>query len=298
MIHFERLCREYSVPYYTEGKNVTPGWINVSCPFHQDSNHMGFSPDGTFNCWKCGSHSVNKVISRLLHLDQKTTRQVLSEYNSESITRNRLNKKTTTKAHASKVEPPGGPLSKYHKRYLKRRNFSPRFITEKYGVLGTGPLTYWKKKDFSLRLIIPIVQKGRIVSFQGRDITDKDSLRYKGCPVELSVQHYKQTLYNIDNCPGTTIRLVEGITDVWRMGDGYACTFGTSMTDYQVKELIPYNRIYFIFDPEPEAQARAKKVAEKLAAIGKDVELIELEAGCDPGDLTNEQAAELRSLLR
>ena len=32
------------VSYWTEGKNVTDGWVNINCPFSPDpSNHLGIN---------------------------------------------------------------------------------------------------------------------------------------------------------------------------------------------------------------------------------------------------------------
>jgi hypothetical protein len=290
-----RFFIDYGIPHYFEGKNVSPGWVNVQCPFHSDSNHLGYSPEGYFVCWKCGGHKIEKVIEGLLSCSWHTAKDLARDYTSEMSVRRVLNKKTTQ--GVTMVIPPGTSLSKHHRRYLKNRNFDPDYIVEKYKITGTGPMEEWKGKNYQLRIIIPIIENGKIISFQGRDITNKQELRYKGCPIELSVKNYKHTLYNLDNCPGTSIRLVEGITDVWRMGDGYAATFGTSISDYQLATLSRYKNIVFLFDPETEAQEKARKGAEKLAAIGENVEMVELTTGCDPGDLTEDQAEKLRKLL-
>jgi DNA primase len=293
-----RFFRDYGINYFDSGNNVSPGWINISCVFHPDSNHLGYSPEGKFYCWKCGGHHVETVISRLLVCSSREAKRIVSDYEAANRSRRVLNKKeNSAKITNKKINLPGEELSKYHRRYLKKRNFSPRHLIDKYGIVGTGPSELWRKRDFQLRVIIPIIEDGKLISFQGRDITDKQKLRYKGCPIEESRKHYKHTLYNIDNCPGSTIRLVEGITDVWRMGDGYAATFGTTMTDYQIKLLTRYEHIYFIFDPEAEAQQKATRAAEKLASFGKRVERVVLDKKCDPGDLSEKEADELRNLL-
>lgn len=297
MFDLEKFCKDYNIQYWTYGKNVSPGWVNVSCPYHEDSNHLGFSPEGKFHCWKCGGHHAVSVIRNILSIDERQAKQILNQYKTHRSNVSKLNNKIINENFSVKIELPGSRLGKFHKRYLASRGFDPDVIETKYKVTGTGPCARWAGFDFALRIIIPIYENGILISFQARDITNKQKLRYKGCPIEKSRKHYKKTLYNIDNCPGRSIRLVEGITDVWRMGDGYAATFGISMTDHQVSLLSRYDRIFFVFDPEPEAQQKAKKVAEKLCAIGKDVELIELDFRGDPGDLSDSQAKELRKLL-
>ena len=55
------------IPYIETGKNVSAGWVNISCPFCEEvSTHLGISPTGGFNCWVCGeSGNIVKLIRRL-----------------------------------------------------------------------------------------------------------------------------------------------------------------------------------------------------------------------------------------
>ena len=41
------------------------------------------------------------------------------------------------------------------------------------------------------------------------------------------------------------------------MGNETVCTFGTSITKEQIKELSRFKKISFLFDPEREAQKKA-----------------------------------------
>jgi DNA primase len=135
------------------------------------------------------------------------------------------------------------------------------------------------------------------VSFQGRDITDRHDLRYKGCPIEKSVMNYKHILYGIDQCPGTRVVVVEGIVDVWRLGDGFAGSFGTSMTSFQTRLLTRFDEVLFLFDGEPEAQAKAREYASELASMGKYTEVMSLGEGKDPGDLNEKEAGYVRKQI-
>ncbi len=110
----------------------------------------------------------------------------------------------------------------------------------------------------------------------------------------------KSVLYNLDNATGRRVCLVEGPADVWRMGDGFVCSFGTDVTQAQVRLLSRYKEVFIMFDPEPEARIKARKVAEELSILGggTDVWLVDMEEyRCDPGDLTEEQAQKLRREL-
>ena len=52
--------------------------------------------------------------------------------------------------------------------------------------------------------------------------------------MEKSVVNYKDILYNMDRVQGEKVVVVEGITDVWRMGDGFVASFGTTLTSAQI----------------------------------------------------------------
>lgn len=296
-----KFFKDYRIPYWTEGINCQPGWINIDCPScskGDNGHHLGFNiAGGYFHCWREGGLKRLHIIRRLLHISIKQAKEVELQYEGATSLRYSLNKKK--KATKSSISLPGSPLKFPHKLYLKRRGFDPDYLEEKYNLLGTGPGETWNKKSYELRIIVPIIgHNGKVLSFQGRDITGKQKLKYKTAPVELSVIDPKQTLYNLNNCGGNTIVLVEGVFDVFRMGDNFAATFGTALTDGQLKALINYEKIFWLFDPETEAQEKAEKGAFKMASLNKDIELIELEdRNRDPAELTEKEADCLRKEL-
>ncbi len=179
---------------------------------------------------------------------------------------------------------------------MKRRGFDPKYLIKKYGIVGTGPGESWNNISYELRIIIPIFFGGRIVSFQGRDITNQQKERYKACPVEKSVINCKQILYNLDNAKGKWVVVVEGILDVWRMGDGFVASFGTTMTSSQINLLNRrFDKITFLFDSELEAQKKAGLYCAQLSSLGKNVELVQLKKVRDPADLSRRTAEEVRN---
>jgi len=290
---------DYHISFYTEGKNTQVGWVNIDCPFCGDSRGGGFNVDaGYYNCWRCGGHYITKVIQKLLTVDYAQAAGVEKKYTGRQSLLLQLNGKKPKAKQITTVTPPGGRLKKKHRKYLESRNFDPDELIEKYDITGTGNNEKYKDVWFDNRIIIPIKdEQGRVLSFQGRDITGRSSLRYKGCPLELSVYNYKDTLYNIGNATGNRILLVEGVFDVWRLGAGSVASFGTALTNKQLGVLSGYDTIFMMFDNEPEAQAKAKKGAAKLSSMGKEVELIELDGDGDPGDLTPKQAREIMGEL-
>lgn len=262
----------------------------------------GFNPAGYYHCWICGGHDLNLTLGKILGQSPRDIETLRERYAGTHLG----GFEAAPTSLVQKVEPPGEPLSKAHRAYLERRGFDPDWLIHEYGLLGCGENTWWKPAGvkgkascFSHRLIIPVKdQHGRLVSFQGRDITGTDSLRYKAPKLEWVPQDYKKLLYGHDRARTDLVVVVEGVVDQWRMGRGSVCTFGTAVTDAQIRLLKTFRQVLWCFDSEPEAQSKAHKAAGLLASCGVSSEVVDLELGDrDPGDLTEREAAELRAEL-
>ena len=288
------LFKDYNIHTSTNSHHSSTDFLQTKCVFCDDSSdHLGWHISGEFvNCWKCGGHSIEWALQKLLSMSREQVNVLIKQYEGRSSTavRDKLNKRE--ESQVMEIELPGHSLDKQHVRYLKGREFDPVYLSEKYRLLGTGISGEWK-----YRIIIPIYFRGKLVSFQGRDITDEQKLRYKSLEIEKSVMHYKHTLYGIDECTGNTIIVMEGPFDVWRWGDGAVATYGTSITEWQIRLLSRYRAVFFLFDAEEEAQRLALKAARKLACMGVKVEVIDLEMGCDPAELTGSEVRELKKEL-
>lgn len=296
-----QFCEDKGIEYWTGGKNVSQGWVNIQCPMCSDnSNHGGFNPAaGYYSCWKCGGHRIEQVIMKLLSIRYKHAKELLYEYSGDYFQRNAINKNTGIKKIREIIPPGSEGLHKYHRKYIEKRGYNPDELAKKYALRSAPPLTFWNGIEYSNRVIIPILDSTgkKCISFQGRDITGKDKIRYKGCPNDLAGMNYKETLYNLHNCYSTGILVLEGVADVWRMGDNSVCTFGTSMKKAQLRLLSQFERVFFLFDPEPEAQAKARSAAVELAAMGVVTEVMRLDNGKDAGELSEKEAAYIKKQL-
>ena len=90
---------------------------------------------------------------------------------------------------------------------------------------------------FRFRIIGPMFFRGKIVSYVGRDFTEKNNLKYKMCPNDEALVQEDQLLYNLDNC-GKSLILVEGITDVWRIGNNSCALLKSTISNAQIKQLL------------------------------------------------------------
>lgn len=286
-----QFCKDYHVLYFPKGKNVSPGWIGVQCPFCDDkSNHGGIHiKTGKYSCWNCKENDIVKYIQVITGKSFAEALQIKKEY-SGGVTHSIGIKR---KSNVIKIELPGDILDTMHKNYLKKRGFDPDYLQRKYHILGTGITGYWR-----YRLIIPIYHNGQLVSFTSRDITDKQENRYQTLSVEKSIMNPKHTLYGLSYCQNKDrICVVEGPFDVWRMGDGFCSSFGTKITEYQVRLLLDYKHIIFMFDPEMDAYKTSKDIAENIASHGNMVEIINTENKKDPADCDDVEAGVIRKEL-
>jgi DNA primase len=261
-----QLLEDNDIEYWDSGKNCQKGWINIQCPMCNDhSNHGGFNLESSttyYNCWECGWHSLYNVLSSL-KINSKY-KELLKEYRTSGI----YEEKKVKRIRNTKIEVPGSKaITPLHSRYLKKRNFIDiEYLTMKYDLRYT---TYYGAYKF--RIIFPIYYKGRIISYQGRDVSDKQKLRYKACAKDKEIIEHKHVLYNIDNCKKSYIGIVEGLFDCIRFGDNFAATFGTSYTNEQLQLLKIYKKVYIIFDPEEAAQKRAEALSIELESMGIEV---------------------------
>lgn len=289
------------VPFHTEGKNNIPGWTNVKCPWCDDhSAHCNFSPDGRVKCWRCKAGSHIAGVARLGGYTFAQAAQLVREYGGSEAVQAPRHSRLVGKA--SSVTLPGSDrLRDFHVKYLEGRGFDPDELKFRYGIRGTGPMERWQGIDFQLRIVIPIFDMdGNLVNFQGRDITGRQELRYKCCPVEKAVLHHKHTLYGAHLWKHSDrVVVCEGVFDQWRLGPGSVCTFGTSVTREQILLLSRWDEVVLAFDDEPDAQKHAREIAVELSSMGKAIVQCRPDFGLnadgsvrDPGDLTQDEADE------
>lgn len=289
MFNAIEFLKDHNIEHWTKGKNVTSGWVNIQCPMCYDSsNHGGFNLTGKsyYNCWNCGHHFLDTIISNLLECDIKKAKQILKKYSDESEIEIIDNKKRIID-EKEKLELPYGSkeLSDEHIKYLLNRNFDHDKIIDKWNIKGTTHLG-----DYKFRIIIPIYFNNKLVSYQGRDITGKQDARYKACKIKDELLHHKFILYGIDKIKNRKAVVVEGCTDVWRLGYGAVATFGTGWTNQQLNLLNKRaDSIFILYDNEEEAKEKAEKLCWQLSSLGKEVEMILMFDG-DPATLTDHDA--------
>lgn len=301
MFNFRAFLDEYGIEYY-EGdyphKHCRPGWINMECPrcTGNPGLHLGVSENsGQFVCWRCGFIPLLEAIRKFTGCNWNQARQIARQF---GATKQYKRYRKEPKEKDIDVEFPKGTLDyfpKTHRKYLENRNFDPDYLIDTWNLRATGNLGKYKN-----RIIVPIYYKNRLMSYQGRDITGKAEAKYMACEQENERRHHKYCLYGLDVVASESVIVVEGVTDVWRLGPGAVATFGIKYTETQLL-LLYYNfkRIFILFDvTDPESSEQGKKLAAHLSVLGKEAEVVKYDQDKDPGDLSDNQANYLmRDLL-
>lgn len=277
---------EMGIEYWTGGKNVSQGWIGLQCLYCDDSsNHLGIElSTGRVNCWLCGPHG--KVVNLIMDIERCSypqAKKLLDQWwegDLETVGQKRL---PPSHPAAERVALP--PLLKEWPQkyldYIKSRGHSPRQLINKYKLMPAH-----RFGDYGFRIIVPFFMDGQMVGFTGMDITGKKESRYKDSAIKDSVIPPHQCLYNIDRVKDSAV-IVEGVTDVWRIGDGAVALGTNKINSFQVVQLIEkgVKRAFVLLDADV-TEERSMSVAELISSTGTiEVEVGYLEAD-DPDKMS------------
>lgn len=295
MFDAKRFCQDFSIEMAKSGKHFRTGWVNISCKFCQGHAgfHGGFNiAEGYYNCHRCGAHPLPKVIAILTGANRNTVKDIIKKYSTVSADiRPQDNKKNIP----SQIVFPSGtqPLTQKAKNYLINRNFDPDKLSQTWSIQSTSHVGFYKH-----RILAPIYQNNKLVSYQCRDVTGNHPQKYLACHQEDEIIPHQHCIYGLDQTTNRQCIVVEGITDVWRMGIGSVCTFGISFTKQQAKLLaMNFDKVFIMYDSEIQAQEQAEALGFLIgSSFSNPVEIINLPFlvdEIDPGDLPQDIANEI-----
>lgn len=282
----------FKVSYNKQTENT----INISCPYCEDTgNHCGIFLDGwNFNCWKCGASGTlynflrdeyNLTYDKYIEMMKTATSTEEEKSPVESIAAILEKPKEGKKDKNKKVSwPPPGcvPISQlsndlFVHKFIESRNCDLPFCIEKDVYIG---LT---SKNVG-RFVIPVIEKGVVVAYQGRDMTNRSRSKY------LSEGAMSNYLYEIDAIQeDSLVAVVEGIFDCWGTPNSVA-TFGTSFSIVQISKLLKKNPkevvlAWDISEDGSDAYWKMRKLKDTISAAFSVVSYVELPKDKDPGDL-------------
>jgi len=295
MLDFTRLCKDFNIPFLESGHHhCHEGWIQVHCPFCTDGTdgwHLGFNIEhGNMNCWRCGSHHITQFLFITLKHRGVSVGQILRLYNHDRI----ILPKKEQRPRRKKAKKPlhMESLSKIHRQYLKKRGFIPSKLAQEWSLSGTKGLS----GSWSWRVITPIFNVSwQIVAYIGRAINPETKPKWKISHNEEMSEEPKKLLYGIQKIKDRVL-IVEGPSDVWRMGPGAVAVLGINWKEEQAFILKNVSHRFIMFDPEKEAQKQAEKLAAWLAPFPGETEIIS-GLKTDPGDLNQDEANKIMKEL-
>lgn len=298
----------------------------VSCPFCDDSgkhlwiNHMwGVTTDDRDDhlylawCYRCEGISTREIQKKLYEkvfpfgYGRRQLRSALpaTPQPSETETINVQSPVTIPEGLFSLQEAVAANAA----TYLRSRGFDIDNLDKQWGVAYCQCANNVKPEIFD-RIVIPIYTLRRtlqdlqssefiLAGWQSRCIGDEHT---SGAPKYMCMQGLKksQLLYGLPQAVATTgpIVIVEGVTDVWRLGSHAVCPLGKNLSPPQQQLMIRYfagRPIVLFFDVGAESEA--DQAAGQLRTLRREfsesdpVVVARVPAGhSDVGECTTEEA--------
>ena len=319
-IDWPELLDRHGVGYDVKGRSVSPGNINVECPFCRDGKRkMGIKLEtGQWGCRKRNDHRGAgrnpRMLSALLGISRNAASEILGTRVVDSSIaglRKQLEALGTSRAPQPRTETrlpdlelpleffalrEHGPRSQPFLRYLKGRGL-PFEAVARYQLHGCDCSS---RGAYIHRVYLPLFQDGRQVGFTGRAI-DGNPQRYETQPpaAPVRVLGLSQLAQG-----GQVLVVVEGPFDaLWldwvaykeRLPISVVCLMGSASTRAKnavlAKLARKYNRTIGMLDSGAEGAC-----LELQRAVATEVEFRSMVPGFDdPGDLPWDAA---RSALR
>lgn len=301
------LAMKLKVKGSLEGNRVN---IPVHCPFHEDKTPSLFIHirDGVYKCFSCQRQGS---IESLFH---DVTGESL--YKAFNIKYNEFNEFALRQQGDSKpqnldeldktiiitIEGTISPILASHEaiRYLRNRGISldvANAMNFRY-----ADKVYINKTLFENRLLIPIYEKGRMISVEGRDVSRKSPVKVL-YPKNSSVN----TLFELDKLDKQKpLYVVEGLMDLallraYKEFENSTAIFGASLTQRQIYLLQKFDEVIYIPDNDRAGESTIKAFKEnkmnnvrilRIPSVINNVSII------DVGDLVIKAQTSIADLLR
>lgn len=281
----------------------------VSCPFCSDrKNHLYIShmylreiPGmSTFSLWKCFRNECQSDYENRRTLFQIVT-QKLEGFELKDRYDTPEQKSTYLPGTLELIHLHSLPSTHPAIDYLLQRNFDPLEIENLWKVVFCPHHTSISGRvNLTGRLIIPIIEGGKIQGIQARSIFPSQNPRY------LSLFRKSKYLYGYDKASEIPdleyLVIVEGVTDVWRWGPGAVCLFGKDASLEQIEKILSLiktkkpKRVFGLADgDDPQSFGKFSQLCKKLNSLLLDsiCTAVCCPQGKDPAELTRSEIREL-----
>lgn len=323
----------YNIEYVDSGRNVAKGNVNVQCPWCGEadhSQHLGINLEsGMWGCWRNAKHRGRKLyrlLAKLAGLSSGEARRATGEGALRAIERGAMESAVSALSEGPtdsvytvlpsniqmddkfrRICRPGAEpyaAEKRFRRYLHKDRGFPmhhhKYLASRYD------LHYCVHGPFADRLIIPVWENGKLMTYLGRSVYSAASLRYLALEKEKSVKQVKDCLFNFDEAKhgGTTLFIVEGAFDAMKI-DFYGHKravhavglFNMNVEEaqallfYELRDL--YDNFVILLDEGEIARSHDLQTALTFLGIGKVcVWFLRDDEASDPAELTPKQVRE------
>lgn len=234
--------------------------ISCHCPFHVDKTPSMFidSSKGIYHCFSCGKGgSIRSLFRDILGQDLYKTLGIntdrFSNYANVPIDYSYLdNFSDTPKEIDIKVN---GKIIPFREsveciKYIRKRGI-PLTIADSMN-FGYAEDVYINNTPFRNRLIIPIIENGKLISVEGRRLNNNDDERKVLYPKNSSVN----SLYDLDNLDkNEDVYACEGLMDLavlrsCNLFKNSTSIFGANLTKKQISLIGEFKR--FIYCPDSD----------------------------------------------
>jgi len=174
---------------------------------------------------------------------------------------------------------------KIYQNYLIDRGFDFEQVKKDFNLYCSS---FWGRYKF--RVILPIIMDGRIISFVGRDITNKQYLKYLNCKETESVLPRKDWLFNYDSITGDRIIIVEGPMDAMKVKDNCVALLTTNFTKSQILQLKKkgVKKIFIGFDNDKAGKEKSELISRYITWTDEVFQIQLPSYAKDIGELTND----------
>ena len=320
-MNWVQFFEDHKIEYVTRSPNVKKGNINIRCPWcgeDDPSEHMGISlTKEAYGCWRSPNHSgkrPHRLVQALLGCSHTQAAIVVAQYEAPDpdTLEQALAALTGTSEPPKAVKGQPHPVMPTDFRHIKPKGLTMGFwyYLQARGFDDVADLCFHYDLKCALtgnwkgRIIIPFYQKGELIGWTGRAITDPvHAPRYLS-----SSNAVKQCVFNEDTLfdGGRLLFIVEGPFDALKLdyygepsGARATCVFGTSMSIDQLATLSRlrrrFKKVVILFDND--AVEPAFYASDWLHA--SNVVIGQLPNGLkDPGELSPEEVEQLVDVYR
>ena len=284
-------------------------YYRVNCPYCRDTrqrlwvNHMWGIPDEHNNAhwWAVWCYNDTHCMKYEANRKDLITRVY------KAIGRDRRCRLPVARGHIEptelcEVRVPGDnivPLTSLHPSHpaiyylANQRGFDPEYLEKRFGVgwVDGHCEDYRKMTD---RIYIPVYQNGQLVFWQGRVPSDDMDWRLTEKYWGRRNVAKRKILYNYDVAKTKPWgMLVEGVTDVWRMGDHAFAMLGDNLSPPQVDMILAAWRTLVVLVDNERAYYNSEDAFTQLRYKGVTVVRVDLPEGADPASVDNDFAWDL-----